>query len=322
MIELWFVGIKVGIGFLILYAAASVTIRSAAALALDLRLSKVLVGVVILAFGTSLPEACVSFFAAWTNNTGLAVGNVLGSNIANIGLVLGVTALVRPVIYTRQAVKSEILCVLLSGVTVTLFMADRALSRLESAVLLSICIGYILYLVRCKKDLCESECEPAFSSRQDGTGKRLRHILFVAAGFAGLVFGSGVFVDGAIGVARYFHIPEWVIGLTLVAVGTSVPELATAVVATVKRESSFVVGNIMGSNALNVFFILAIVGLIRPVTMADTKFIEQLGFFLFFSIMPYPLMYFGGKIGRVKGAVLLGLYAGYIVWIARNFVTQ
>ncbi|MFC1809269.1 calcium/sodium antiporter [Candidatus Omnitrophota bacterium] len=301
------------LGFSFLYIGASLALKGAVKLALNLRVSKLLIGLTIVAFGTSLPEGCVSIVAAFQGNAHLALGNIMGSNIANIGLALGAAALVAPLNTGNSFSSNELRFVAFSGVILFFMMINAHLSRIEGIVLLAL-FGVFVYLL--------FHDEQSRKSAEEEVGKdnkpalhRIKYLIYVVIGIVLLVGGAHYFVKGAIGCAHYFNVPEWIIGITLVAVGTSIPELATSIVAARKGEATLIVGNILGSNTMNFYLILALAVIIKPITVEDPYFIWQLCFFVFFSILPVPMLLFGKNISRFKGFLMLSAYCLYIVWV-------
>lgn len=301
------------IGFGLLYVGAVLSLHASVRLALNLKVSKMLIGLTIIAMGTSLPELFVSTVAAFKDNTHLALGNVVGSNIANVGLVLGLAALVKPLDIRNSFSRNELVFVVAAGILLFVMMLNSVLGRLEAVVLLAF-FGIFVYSLF-KDEHARKSAELGVKAPEERTIATPLLVVSVLVGIIMLVCGADLFVKGAIACAEHFNVPEWIIGLTLVAVGTSIPELATALVAAAKQEAQLVVGNVMGSNVMNFFLILGIAALIRPIEVHDPGFFGQLWFFLFFSILPVPVLVWGGTVSRLKGALLLSAYAGYIYWI-------
>lgn len=246
------------VGSLLLYFGAEWIIKGGVSISNKFGISKLVIGLTVVAFGTSLPELLVSLIAVFENSPSLAIGNVVGSNVANVGLVLGISALIFPISINYAPIRRDLFIYLCSCALFILFVFDGRISRFEGGFLF---IGLLFYLVVCIKNPTDDQ--------SDGENKlefsMFKSAVYVLAGIFALSFGANFFVDGAIYLARFFGISEVVIGMSVVALGTSLPELATSAMAAFKKQSSISVGNIVGSNIFNILSILGITALFRPI---------------------------------------------------------
>ncbi|MCZ7602472.1 MAG: calcium/sodium antiporter [Melioribacteraceae bacterium] len=301
-------------GLLIMLLGAEGLVRGASALALRIGISPLVVGLTVVAFGTSSPELVVSIGSAIEGNSDIAIGNVIGSNISNIALILGITALINPIKVNVQLIKREI--PIMIGVTIVflLFFYDLSLSRFEGFLLF---IGIIVYTVisykLSKKEKKETELE--FEKEiPRAKGNLFKSILMVVFGLIFLAIGSKLFVDGAIEVALMLNISQVIIGLTIVAVGTSLPELITSVVASIKKEGDIAIGNVVGSNIFNLLSILGLTAIIYPITSESISMLD-LGMFSLTALTMLPLSRTGFILNRIEGAILIGIYVTYIYFL-------
>ncbi|HNV38996.1 MAG TPA: calcium/sodium antiporter [Methanoculleus sp.] len=295
------------VGIAILVKGADLFVSGGSGLALHHRISPALIGSTIIAFGTSLPELVVSTDAAATGNTGIALGNVLGSNIANIALVLALCTLIRPGMVAASGTSRSALVrhtALMLGATAafTLLAMRGTLDALTGVVLL-ILFAIILYLL-----LRERREESVPDIKSHGWADAL----YIGLGLVAVIVGARLVVDSAVSLADAFGIPAFVIGLSIVAVGTSLPELATSLVAAVRDEGAISVGNILGSNIFNLLFVLGISLLIAPVTIGSFADIIAV---VLFSAAILPLLFAPPSVVRGWSALLLTGYAAYIAWI-------
>lgn len=292
----------VGVG--LLYLGGELLVRNAVKLALRLGVSSLVVGLTVVAFGTSTPELAASLAAVIDGVPALAVGNVIGSNIANIGLILGLTALVYPLAAGTGFFSREFVMVMVVALLTVPVFFDGQVGRAEGAGLLTMLAIYLYLLFR---------QPPALASEAAASPPPLwRALLGIGLGVGLLSAGARALVAGAVAVARALGVPEAVIGLTLVAVGTSLPELASSLVAALRRESDIILGNIVGSNVFNVLAILGITALVTPFEHPYAAIRSDLGVMLAFSAAMLPLMIGRQRLGRAGGALLLGSYLGYV----------
>lgn len=310
------------VGFVALIKGADLLVDGAASLAGRLGVSSLVIGLTIVAFGTSAPELVVNLLASWQGNTEIAIGNVLGSNIVNILLILGISSIFYPLAVQKGTVWKEIPFALLAVTLLALMANDVAidgaatstLSRIDGFILLSFFIIFLYYIYGLTQS--ESKNTNETEDRSDSQFTTLRSIAMVLVGIIGLVIGGKWIVDGAVAFATAFGLSEALIGLTIVAIGTSLPEMATSITAAYKKNVDIAVGNIVGSNIFNVFWILGLSSAIRPLPFSETLSIDLL--VTFGATLVLFLALFVGKkhtLERAQGVVLVILYILYIVYL-------
>jgi cation:H+ antiporter len=307
------------LGFVFLIKGADILVQGASSIARRLKISDLVIGLTVVAFGTSSPELFVNLVASIQGNAGIAIGNILGSNIANILLILGISSIIFPLSVTKGTVWKEIplslLAALLLAVLANDHIVDRRglseLTRIDGLVLLSFFIIFMYYSISIAKSIeGMSDHVPA---KQYGL---LKSSLLIIGGLVGLSLGGKWIVDGAVRVASVLGASQSLIGLTIVAVGTSLPELATSAVAAYKRNVEIAVGNVVGSCIFNVFFVLAISSIIKPIPF-DTRNNVDVGVMVLANILLFAYM-FTGKRRRLdtwEGIVFVVLFAGYIAFL-------
>ena len=298
-------------GLALLYAGGEALVRGAAGLAFRWGLTPLVIGLTVVAFGTSSPELAVSLNAAREGLSGIAVGNVVGSNVCNIGLILGLTAMIRPMRVEARLLKFDMPIVIGGSLLVTWFLWDTNLSWVEGVVLCAAIVAYLWFgIVEMR-----SEDEPIREKFADAaptvTSRQPLNYLLTLMGLAGLIVGGTLFVKGAAQLAVYLGVAPAVIGLTIAALGTSMPELATSVIAARSGQGDIAVGNVIGSNIFNLFGILGITALAYPVSRGSVSSIDFL-VMIGFAVALLPAMYLTQRIGRSAGVVLLASYGLYI----------
>lgn len=310
------------IGLVVLYFGAQALVKGGAGLALRLGLTPLVIGLTVISFGTSSPEMVVSLQAALGGNGALSIGNVIGSNICNIALILGLCALVTPLTATAQVIRREVPIMIGVSVVALLMLIDGHLARWEGALLLS---GLIVYTVLTVKQAraettagAGKEYAEEIVHKSVALGLSLAQVL---GGLAALVVGSHFFVQGAVALAVSWGLSQVAIGLTIVAVGTSLPELATSLVAAIKKESDVAIGNVVGSNIFNLLGILGVAALVQPIDAPGLKW-GDLIVMLVISIALLPLARSGGRVNRLEGAGLLAAYVGYTAWLLVRMNSQ
>jgi cation:H+ antiporter len=303
-------------GFGLVILGAELLVRGASALAKRLKVSELVIGLTVVAFGTSLPELSVNTVASIKGTTGIALGNVIGSNIANILLILGISGLISPLIVTKGTVSTEIPLGLLAALLVGILANDRliegsiasGLTRSDGLVFISFFIVFVYYSVGIARQI--TGLAEHIPRRQYGP---TRMFALVAVGLFCLIAGGRWVVDGAIVLAAWLGVNQSVIALTVVAVGTSLPELATSAVAAYRGHSDIAVGNVVGSNIFNIFFVLGISSLIRPIPFeaADNIYV---GVLIAANLILFFCMFTGKKrvLDRWEAAILIILYAAYM----------
>lgn len=302
------------VSLILLYFGASWLVNGASALAVRLGVTPLIIGLTVVAFGTSTPELIVSIQAALQGNGGISIGNVVGSNIFNIGIILGVSALCYPITVKAEVLRLDVPVMLLTALLFLVFFLDYALSRLEGIVLLTGSIGYTLFNIR-KARQANAEVQEEF---EEAIPKTSRHwaieILLMLLGLAVLIFGSDLLVNHAVSLAKRFQVSDAVIGLTIVAAGTSMPELATSVVAAIKKQSDIALGNVVGSNIYNILIILGVSTLITPIKAPDIALVDSL-VMVGISVLLIPLVKTGFILKRWEGGLLLGVYGTYMLYL-------
>ena len=293
------------IGSCMLYYGAEWIVKGGSNIARKLNISSLVIGLTVVAFGTSLPELIVSIFSALEGSSSIAVGNVIGSNVANVGLVLGLSALIFPIYVEYDIIKRDLLVYLISCALFIFFAFDGRISQFEGMVFVISLFFYIYYCI--KSPLVEQN-----NSEEDVEDKMSKLIVYILAGIAFLSFGAEIFVDGAIYLARYFGLSEVVIGMSVVAFGTSLPELATSVMAAFHKESSISVGNIIGSNIFNILSVLGITSIIYPLDSPRSIMDKEVLFMVGYAFAMFIIAKLPQPINRYTSIALL---VGYITFI-------
>jgi len=316
------------IGVALLYWGAEMLVKNSSWLAKSIGVSPLIIGMTVVAFGTSAPELLVSTVASMQENSGIALGNVLGSNIANIGLVLGLIVLIWPPHSERLAVKREYPYLILVSVLLFFLMLDKSLGRIDGIVLVilfSVFIYYNIYNVRRKminkfkeevKDL-EEKIEEIIERKKQHRKKVLRNTAFATLGLILLLGGSKFLVDSSISIATGLGVSEVVIGLSLVALGTSLPELFTSVIASIKKAEKINVGMILGSNIFNTLLILGVAAIIVPIPIANHDVFVVMPIMILFTVAAFPVLNHNIKTHRLIGLFFL---LGYFAFISYSFI--
>lgn len=300
-------------GLVLLVAGGDAVVRSAAALGLRFGLSPLATGLTIVAFGTSAPELVVNLHAAAMGATDLAVGNVVGSNIANIGLVLGISAMVMPLRMDIRIIRKDIWIMIASGLLAAFFLATDSLNRTEGAALVFLIVLYTIFNIRGAQSArpeSQASFQAAMSHKDWGLGIDL---LILLLGLGLLVGGAQLFVHGAVDLAASMGVSNAVIGLTVVAVGTSLPELATTAIAAYRGHGAMAIGNVVGSNIFNILSVLGLTSVIYPVTRGDINIVD-LAMFLISALVLLRFISTGSQMKRWEGGVLFLGYAVYMFW--------
>ena len=299
-------------GLVLLYYGAEFLVRGGSSIALKLKISPLVIGLTLVAYATSAPELVVSVDAALKGFGDVSIGNVVGSNICNIALILGLCAMITPLTVNPKLLQFDIWLMIVAALALLgCYALNKGVNRIEAAVLLAGCISYTVWSIYSSRREESAEVISDVPSRQYPLYVA---ILFAAGGLAALVGGAKCFVNSAIDIARFCGVSDAVIGLTLVAVGTSLPELATSVVAAIRKEQDIAIGNVVGSNIFNILAILGIAPLISEIRTDNISYIDM-SLMLFLSIMLYPMMKTGMKISRREGFVLLAVYVAYTVYL-------
>jgi cation:H+ antiporter len=299
------------LSFGLLFLGAELLVRGGAGLALRLGLTALVVGLTVVAYGTSSPELLVSVKASFLGQSGIAVGNVIGSNIFNIAVILGIAALIRPIGASSMIIRRDgpvMVLVTLMGMAA---LWDSRIERWEGGLLLLASVAYTGWIVRhARRESATLEPDDGMVPMNLGRG-----LLFIVLGLGILALGSQLLVTNAVFMARCWGVSEAVIGLTIIAAGTSMPELATSVVGAIRGQSDISLGNVVGSNIFNILFVLGLASVIHPIQAVGIRGADQL-FMLGVAVLLTPLMWTGKVIGRREGVLLLAIYGAYLwmVW--------
>lgn len=309
-------------GLVILYYGAEWLIRGASGLALDYGIRPVVVGLTVVALGTSMPEFLVNFLAALGGDHDLAIGNIIGSNISNVALILGASAVVLPVAVTPQILQKEYPMMLGAMVLFYGVALDGTISRLDGSLLVACLLAFISYLLYDAKNnataqsmIDEIDVDSDDVSSSDPQDSLMKKTLYLVGGTAGLALGAHFMVDSAVDIARSMGISQIIIGLTIVAIGTSLPELAASMVGAIKSEADLSVGNILGSNLLNVLFVVGTVSIMSPLSVEPSTLSIHFPVMLGICVMLLPIAWTRYEITRVEGGVLLATFFSYMTYI-------
>lgn len=290
---------------------AEYLVRGSASIATALGVRPLVIGLTIVALGTSSPELAVSILAAMQERGDVAIGNVIGSNIANLGLILGLTAMIKPLAMQRTVVLREIPIMIVAALIASLMALDGRVSRLDGLMLLGCFVLYTFLMLRTAQELPDIPLAKAVPSAS-GRPPLLKHIFTTLAGLVVLVIAGRLLVNSAVFFATEMGISDIVIGLTIVAIGTSLPELATSVLAAIRGHADLAVGNVIGSNILNLFAILGATATIHPLAARPEMFNLEIPIMVAFSVALLPLAYRGMKIVRWEGAMLMVAYFAFL----------
>ncbi len=304
------------IGFVVLIKGADILVDGSVAIAKKLHVSNIAIGLTIVAFGTSAPELMVNIIASAKGNTDIAIGNILGSNIANILLILGISAIICPIAAKKNTVLKEIPLSLLAAIVLGVMANDRiidgggfsGLTRVDGIILICFFMVFLSYIFTIAKS--SDEIPSDVKIKEMGY---LKAIVFICLGFTGLTLGGKWIVDGAVKIAELFNVSQSLIGLTVVAIGTSLPELATSAVAAFKKETDIAIGNVVGSNIFNIFWVLGVSSIIRPLPFNSGLNFDII-MTVFASLFLFLAMFIGQKhtIGRWKGLLMFTIYILYV----------
>ena len=312
------------LGLVLLVAGGEGLVRGASGLALAAKVSPAVVGLTIVAAGTSMPELVVSVQSALGGNVGIAVGNVVGSNIFNIGAILGLAALASPLRVMGNTVRMEWPVMMLAALGLFLLAQDGMMTRVEGSVLFAGMIGFIAYAVWLGRHSTTPEEAEGFeemvtaSFGATGTRALVYNLLAVVFGVALLAGGSSLLVQGAVSIASALGVSDAIIGLTIVAAGTSTPELVTSLVASRRGRDDIAIANVVGSNIFNVLGILGVTAMVQPLAVPEVILARDLWWMLGASILLLPLMWSGMRVSRLEGGVLFGGFAVYIALLIRS----
>ena len=315
MPELLMIVLYITGGLVLLYFGADWLVQGAITLALHLGLSPLIVGLTVVALGTSVPEALVSVQAAIGHQGGIAVGNVVGSNILNIALILGLSALISPLKVDSHLVKADV--PLLAGATFMLvvLLEDFHISRMEGAFLLLCISGYVTgNIMTVKRTSPEENKIDGMDVPENPSNTMWRDIGLLIVGIITLGFGANFLVTGAVDLARLWGLSEALIGLTIVSIGTGTPELATAMMAAYRKSPDLAIGNAVGSNLFNIMFVLGLAGLVAPLDATGIQ-TSDLYVMLAVTLLLLPTVWTGRVLDRKEGFLFLAIYVGYLYYL-------
>lgn len=306
------------VGFVLLISGANLLVEGSASIAKNLNISSIVIGLTIVAFGTSAPELIVNIFASVQGNTEIAIGNILGSNIVNILLILGVSSIIYPLATKENTVWKEIPLSLLAAILVGVMVNDTlldggtfsGLTKIDGIVLIAFFIIFLYYTFGISKVSGEN------TDLEIKDMSYMKSSLYIVGGLLGLVFGGKWIVDGAIKIAEGFNVSQSLIGLTVVAIGTSLPELATSAVAAYKKQSDIAIGNVVGSNIFNIFWILGLSAVINPLPFSKDSVIDII-MTIVASLILFLIMFIGKKhtVERWQGVIMILIYIGYVAYL-------
>jgi cation:H+ antiporter len=309
------------VGLAALVGGAEILVRGASRFATSLGVSPLVVGLTVVAFGTSAPELAVGVSSALAGQADIALGNVVGSNIANVLLVLGVAALVTPVVAGVRVVRREVPLMIAASVVLWLMALSGEIDRLEGVLLVAGILAYTAYLVRASRreaSAVRAEFAAEFGNGAGrGAGAIAADLAMVAAGLAMLLIGAHWIVGGAVAMATTLGIPEIVVGLTIVAIGTSLPEIATSVLAGLRGHRDIAVGNVVGSCIFNILMVLGVTATIAPdpLAVSPSLLAVDLPLMVAAAVACLPILYTGSRVDRREGVLLLAFYAAYLAYL-------
>lgn len=304
------------LGLITLLFGGKILVDGASSIALKLGMSTGLIGLTVVAFGTSAPELLVSLTAALKGNSDISIGNVVGSNIANIGLVLGISGLVYPILIRKSHVRFEYTVMVVVTLIYYVLSLDLTISRLEGILLFVGFIGFNAYLFKNLGKGIQPENEQTEEEIEEVRDYSwISSIGLFAGGVAALYFGSDLLVTNAVVISREIGISERIIGVTIVAIGTSLPELITSIIAAMSKRTDLALGNILGSNIMNILSIIGMTAVVKPIAISEAFLQSDYLWMMGISLLLYPLMKTKMRISKVEGLILLCAYTGYLIFL-------
>jgi cation:H+ antiporter len=306
-------------GLLFLIIGAEALVRGASRLAADFGISPLIIGLTVVAFGTSSPELAVSIKAALAGQASIAVGNVIGSNIFNVLFILGASALIVPLVVSQQLVRLDVPLMIALSFSVLVLALDGSFGRSDGILLVTGLVIYVGFLIRhSRRERAAARQAPDAAPADAKYAGWIRNIALVIVGLALLVLGSRWLVDGAVSFARYLGVSELVVGLTIVAAGTSLPEVVTSIIAALRGERDIAVGNVVGSNIFNLLAVLGIASLVAPgggIEVSHAVVVFDLPVMIAVALACLPIFFTGGTISRTEGVMLLAYYVVYTLYL-------
>jgi cation:H+ antiporter len=300
------------LGFIILLVGGKILVDGASGIAVKLGMSAGLIGLTIVAFGTSAPELLVSVNAALKGNSDISMGNVIGSNIANIGLVLGISGIFYPILIRRSHLRFDYTVTLLVSLLFFGLSYNRLIETWEGILLFSLFIVFNVYLFKSgvqENIIVEEDIEQAQSLSW------FRSLIYFAGGIVGLYFGSDLLVENAVLISREFGVSERIIGVTVIAIGTSLPELITSIIAALSKRTDLALGNILGSNIMNILSIIGITAIIKPIGVSQEFINSDFLWMIGITLLLFILMRTKMQISKVEGSLLLVSYFSYLFFL-------
>jgi cation:H+ antiporter len=301
-------------GIAMLYFGAEGLVKGSVRLAIDLGITPLVIGLTVVALGTSSPELVVSLIAGLEGNSEIALGNVIGSNICNIALILGISAMIKPMKVEKKLLKTDVLYMIGFSVILIFFILDGSINWYEGLIFTILIVAYIAFTFYKSRKAKMQALPDEVKAEMKANSRPMLNIALVIFGFGLLILGANIFLEGAISIAKYLGVSNAIIGLSLVAFGTSLPELATSIVASVKNENDIILGNAIGSNIFNILLILGVVSMIFPINAAEFNFVD-FAVMLGISIILIPLAYQKMQLTRWNGFLLLIMYIAYVYYL-------
>lgn len=317
-------------GFIALLVGAEGLVRGASRLAARFDISPLVIGLTVVALGTSAPEIAVSVGASLQGQGDIALGNVIGSNIFNVLFIIGISALITPLIVQQQLVRIDVPLMVAISILAWMLSLDGILDRVDGFLLFAGIVAYVIFLVTQSRRESHAEVEAEYAIEFDeaaataaedrSAGNLPLQFLLIMAGLGLLVLGANWLVDAAVSIARAFDVSELVIGLTVIAVGTSLPEVATSVVAALRGERDIAVGNVVGSNIFNIMAVLGLASVVAPAGIPVSDAVQQFDFpvMIAVALACLPIFFTGHLIARWEGALFLAYYIFYTTWLVLN----
>lgn len=302
-------------GLILLLGGAHLLVSASSSLAVRSGIPPVFIGITVVAFATSAPEIAVSLDAAFDMRPGLALGNVIGSNIANILLIVGLSAVIAPIKIRERIIWFDVPIMIVISATTYLLALDRNLSPIDGGLLLLLFAGFIIFQIsQARKEKGNREMDESADLKK---GSLIKQVIFMALGIGLLILGARWLVGSSIHIARFWELSELVIGLTIIALGTSLPELATSAVAAWNKEPDISVGNIVGSNIFNLLLVLGLSAILSSggLSVSEAALSLDLPLLIAVSLACLPIFFTGHKISRWEGYVFLGYYAAYLLYL-------
>ena len=313
------------VGFILLYYGAEWLVKGSSSLAKSLGITPIVIGLTVVAFGTSAPELVVSLVSSIKGKSMIALGNVVGSNICNIAMVLGIAACFRPITCQKSVIKRDIPLMLGISLFLLFLSLDSSISRMEGVILFAGVILYTLYnyYATTKTNRTSPDMEMVGSGfvpdERGPLPSRSRQLLLIIVGIVGVIGGAQIIVDSAVKIMTILGVDEKFIGLTIVAFGTSLPELATSVLAAIRKEMDISLGNLVGSNVFNILSVIGASAVVRPIPIpggfAESGLLIDYGVMMFTSLLPWLLMRKTCVLKRRDGGILLTCYIGYVLYL-------